>query len=557
MKKIFLVALVAILGTAGAVAQTALSFSGDRAVIKTAGKYYIPQSVWSDPAFQDEFGVPELYIDIVNTIEPEIGFQNWTGDTNNSWNPEIGSQRTNDERKKQYIKIDVPGLWSNHYGADYVALYVRRIADPTLTVGATSKPLSQWSSPITVSAGENVTLSVAPWFVSGGGSNSVRKQGTLLGVGQLNYDLTGLGSGLVPFEFWSGDGKSINATHKVPFTIDYGTVAVTGVSLNKTSLSKTVGDGTETLVATISPANASNKNVIWSSSNTSVATVSNGVVNFVGEGNAVITVTTQDGNKTATCNVTVKSATVAVTSVSLNKTSMTLTEGEEETLVVTINPANATDKTASWSTSNPHVATVGVDNRVIALSAGTANVTITTQDGNKTATCVVTVVPATVAVTGLNLNKTSTNLAVGEEETLVATVNPDNATNKNVSWSSSNAGVASVDATGKVKALSAGTATITVTTQDGNKTATCNVTVNTVVDYSWLTQPTIEFTVNGNNLDVKAVGVSSETFNKVTVNGTELSQTGGKWIVDISSAGIREIKMLNDAGVILTRTHQK
>lgn len=554
MKKIFLVALVAILGTAGAVAQTALSFSGDRAVIKTAGKYYIPQSVWSDPAFQDGAGRQTLYIDIVNTIEPEIGFQNWTGDTNNSWIPENGSQRTDDEKKKQYIKVDVPGLWTNSYGMDYVKLYVRRIADPTLTVGATSKPLSQWSSLITVSAGENVTLSFAPFFNTTG-TNWIEANGVEIDSHKSSYTLSGTGD--VVYTMNSRDGKSINATFSKQFTLKYATVAVTGISLNKTSLNKTVGDGAETLIATISPANASNKNVIWSSSNASVATVSNGVVNFVGEGNAVITATTQDGNKTATCNVTVKSATVAITSVTLNKTSTTLTVGEEETLVVTINPANATDKTAFWSTSNPHVATVGADNRVIALSAGTANVTITTQDGNKTATCVVTVVPATVAVTGVNLNKTSTSLAVGEEETLVATVNPDNATNKNVSWSSSNAGVASVDATGKVKALTAGTATITVTTQDGNKTATCDVTVNTVVDYSWLTQPTIEFTVNGNNLGVKAVGVSSETFNKVTVNGTEISQTGGKWIVDISSAGIREIKMLNDAGVILTRTHQK
>ena len=86
--------------------------------------------------------------------------------------------------------------------------------------------------------------------------------------------------------------------------------------------------------------------------------------------------------------------------------------------------------------------------------------------------------PSIVSVSGVTLNKTSLTLTEGGSETLVATVNPGNATDKSVSWSSSDATVASVDVSGKVTALKAGSATITVMTADGGKTATCTVTVN-------------------------------------------------------------------------------
>ena len=85
--------------------------------------------------------------------------------------------------------------------------------------------------------------------------------------------------------------------------------------------------------------------------------------------------------------------------------------------------------------------------------------------------------PTTVAVTGVSLNKQTLSLVEGDSETLTATVAPSNATNKAVSWKSSYASVASVDNSGKVTAVKAGSATITVTTTDGSKTATCSVTV--------------------------------------------------------------------------------
>ena len=247
---------------------------------------------------------------------------------------------------------------------------------------------------------------------------------------------------------------------------------VAGVSLDKTEVELTEGD-TYTLVATINPSNAINKNVSWKSSNTSVATVSNGKVTALKAGAAIITVTTEEGGKTATCNVTVNEKIYPVENVSLDKTSAILFEGETLTLSATITPGNATNKNVTWKSSDTSVAMVA-DGKVTALKAGTTTITVTTEDGNKTATCDVMV---NAKVTSVSLDKTEVELTEGDTHILTATINPDNATNKNVIWSSSNASVATVS-NGKVTAVKAGTATITVTTEDGGKTATCRVMVN-------------------------------------------------------------------------------
>ena len=253
---------------------------------------------------------------------------------------------------------------------------------------------------------------------------------------------------------------------------------VIGVSLDKTTCELTVGEEV-TLIATVKPDNATNKNVTWKTSDATIATVVNGKVTAIKAGNATITVTTEDGNKTATCEIKVTAKVYPVTGVSLDKTSCELTEGDELTLTATINPDNATNKNVTWSTSDASVATVA-DGKITAIKAGNATITVTTEDGGKTATCAVKVTAKVYPVTGVSLDKTTCELTVGGDVTLTATINPANATNKNVTWKTSDATVATV-VNGKVTALKAGTATITVTTEDGGKTATCVVTVKATV----------------------------------------------------------------------------
>lgn len=173
-------------------------------------------------------------------------------------------------------------------------------------------------------------------------------------------------------------------------------------------------------------------------------------------------------------------STVSVTGVTLNKIVLQLYTGGSETLKATITPANATSKYVTWKSSNPAVATVDANGKVTAKSLGMADITVTTKDGGYTATCRVGVVrrPAgDVSVTGVTLNKTTLKLGKGASETLTATIAPTNATNKKVTWTSSDEAVATVDASGKVTGVANGTATITVTTEDGGHTATCAVEV--------------------------------------------------------------------------------
>jgi len=194
-------------------------------------------------------------------------------------------------------------------------------------------------------------------------------------------------------------------------------VALTSVSLNKTSLSMETGD-TEALTVSFQPANATNKNVTWILSAPSIATVVDGAVTAVAAGTATITVTTADGGITAQCTVTVTTG-VPVIGVSLNKTSLTLIKGGTEALTVSFQPTNATNKNVTWNSDAPGIATV-VDGTVIAVAAGTATITVTTAKGNKTASCTVTVIdPATYFGTYTATYMSNSNKSITETITIL------------------------------------------------------------------------------------------------------------------------------------------
>ena len=270
--------------------------------------------------------------------------------------------------------------------------------------------------------------------------------------------------------------NSINYIPKITFTsLPATTVNVTGVTLNESELTLEAGQN-ETLTAIISPNDATDSSVSWESSDEDVATVDNGIVTGVGAGTATITVTTTDGGFTATCEVTVNAAT-PVSGVSLNKESTTIFVGSSETLEATVAPDNATNKNITWTSSDETVATV-TDGTVNALKAGTATITVTTEDGSKTATCTVTV--QNVAVTGMTLSESAVAMIAEETLTLVPTFEPSDATIKTVTWESSNTDVATVDENGIVTAVANGTANITATSSDNTSVkATCVVNVTT------------------------------------------------------------------------------
>jgi len=166
-------------------------------------------------------------------------------------------------------------------------------------------------------------------------------------------------------------------------------VAVVDVQLNKPIMNLYIGD-TEELTAKILPENATIQTVSWKSSDLTIATVDNGMVTAIAEGVTSITVSTADGNKTATCEVTVIANEVAVVDVQLNKLTMNLYIGDTEELTAKILPENATNQTITWESNDPTIAIV--DNGMVsAIAEGVTSITVTTADGNKTATCEVTV----------------------------------------------------------------------------------------------------------------------------------------------------------------------
>ncbi|MDE5996996.1 MAG: Ig-like domain-containing protein, partial [Muribaculaceae bacterium] len=237
-------------------------------------------------------------------------------------------------------------------------------------------------------------------------------------------------------------------------TVSAKVIAVTGITLDKTELSLTEGEGVK-LTATVTPDNATDKTVTWTSSDETVATVDeNGNVTAVKAGSA--TIIASSGGKTASCTVAVTAKVIAVTGITLDKTELSLTEGDTAALTATVAPDNATDKTVTWTSSDEAVATADKNGNVTAVKVGTA--TITASCGDKTATCTVTVSAKVIAVTGITLDKTELSLTEGDTATLTATVAPEDATNNKVTWASSDETVATVDDAGNVTAFKAGTA---------------------------------------------------------------------------------------------------
>jgi beta-xylosidase len=171
-----------------------------------------------------------------------------------------------------------------------------------------------------------------------------------------------------------------------------GVKPVTGITLDQASLNIEIGSPAQILTATVTPADATNKTVIWSTEDPKIATVAYGIVTPVGAGTTKITARTEDGAYTASCIVTVTG--IKVTGIALDQTSLAMNIGDAaKLLTATISPVNASNKKVIWTTNMPAIATV-INGTVTAAGTGTAIITAATEDGAYTASCTVTVSPA-------------------------------------------------------------------------------------------------------------------------------------------------------------------
>jgi len=270
---------------------------------------------------------------------------------------------------------------------------------------------------------------------------------------------------------------------------DPGAIPVTGISLNQTNLTLNKGQ-TYTLTATVSPDNATNKNVTWSSSDVSKVSINNsGVITAVATGTATITATAE--GKTATCKVTVSESTteIPIQSITLdyvstyynksNATSINLFSGyiggTDGGFNVTVKPDNATNKEVTWTSSNTSVAEVKVQGFPVSHTIyvnGKGTATLTAKAGDKTATCTVNVLDIDFGYNSLR----DIELVVGEEYAITAMTHPNG---QPVTLASSNPSRATVEGDGygkgKITAKSSGTLNINATYQ--GQTISWNVTI--------------------------------------------------------------------------------
>ncbi|WP_052444572.1 Ig-like domain-containing protein [Flammeovirga sp. OC4] len=303
-------------------------------------------------------------------------------------------------------------------------------------------------------------------------------------------------------------------------------IRVTGVSVSTIGNVLSV-DETAQLTATVIPSNAALQSMTWSSSHPEIATVSNtGLVTAISDGQAVITVKTDDGHFTATSSITVKTEVNLVVNgdfenglsaewTTWNNPQVTA-DAYEGTQAITITDKGSANQWVNVKANTTYILSgyIKIDNtskRIVLGVNDQDNNAMTSKDiysgvytyhevefesGNNTAVKVYTWLPASdgatatidniklvekafvvIPVSGVNLAPQSETFYVGEQITLVEDVLPNEATNKTVTWQSSNSAIATVY-NGVVTAQGVGTVTITVTTADGNFTASTEVTVS-------------------------------------------------------------------------------
>lgn len=305
---------------------------------------------------------------------------------------------------------------------------------------------------------------------------------------------------------------------------------VEGILINESNLTLKAGDSSS-LLATVIPESASNKNVFWTSSDEAIVSVDqSGNITALSGGEATINVVTEVDGFSASCVVIVEQNISALT---LNRKSAGLGIGGSVQLKATITP-ETTSSSVTFSSSNEKVATVSDDGTVTAKAVGSAVITATAT-GGVTATCNISVGTFTKEVA---LDRTELTLNVGQTSPLVASVKPDNATNKNVKFSSSNAKIAKVDAKGVVTGVAAGSATITVSTVDSGKKATCKVTIGgnaSTVPTQVLIEPS----------SIK-IGIGEFVSPKLTVLPETASNKSVTW--SSSNAGIAKVE--NDGRIL-------
>ena len=300
----------------------------------------------------------------------------------------------------------------------------------------------------------------------------------------------------------AADGSGITAECKVVVKPRL----VQAISLNATQKEVIVGDSF-TLTATLSPENATNRNVIWKLVSGHAISLSNtGVIQAKKVGEALVRAEAADGSGiTAECKLVVKPR--LVQAISLNATQKEVIVGDSFTLTATLSPENATNRNVIWKLVSGHAISLSNTGVIQAKKVGEALVRAEAADGSGvSAACKVVVKPRLVQEISLKLEKDT--VAVGEHFTVTADVLPKNATNSTLQWSVSDPLLLKHLGAGSFETLKTGSATITAQARDGSKQeASCRIEIvpPTALKNAVAADVAPQVSVDGNTLVVKQV----------------------------------------------------
>ena len=341
-----------------------------------------------------------------------------------------------------------------------------------------------------------------------------------------NGVVKGIKTGTAIITVTSANGKT--ATCEVTVTED--TVLVEEIKLILDNKTIEAGDMTQ-ISAIIEPANATNRDLIWTSSDSSIAVVNNrGVVKGIKPGTVTITAKTKDGKVVATTTITVNPKSPdQIESLSFAQDKVSVKKGETTNLIVTVKPSELSSSKLTWKSSDASIATVDANGVVTGIKPGKVTITVTSSNG-KTATCEVTVTEDTVLVEEIILTPEEDTISVGSTTQVNAVIKPANATNRNLVWTCSDESKAIVDANGVVTGIKSGTVTITAKTEDGKVVATTAITIqdgefevydanHTAVTWNGASNLNI-FTKTAHTMEGKIAPESSNTYQFIIKNGT-------------------------------------
>lgn len=333
------------------------------------------------------------------------------------------------------------------------------------------------------------------------------------------------------------------------------------ISFEKSEYELNVND-TLCLNVLFNPIETTNKEIIWSSSDENIVTITEGVVTALKKGNVIITATTIN-NKSASCRLTIKE--VLANTISISPREMELKPGATAKLVAQIMPENTTNKSIEWSSKDTNIVMVDQNGIIKASSVGKTQITASTLDGSNLATiCMITVSP--IKISSILLNPASAEGKEEEQIQIKATVLPEDATNKVISWSSSNETVATVDDNGLVSLLKEGTATITASaTDESGVTSACNISVlkSEVLVSSILLNPLSAEGEEGEKIQINAEVLPEDATNKTiswgssdesvaSVDGTGLISLLKKGTAIITASATDESGVSAECVVVVT-----